>query len=222
AVGDAEFQKKCLGKMGDVSKGQGRTVLFVSHNLGSVRNLCTSAILLDKGSIVMNDTTQRVINHYHNTGLDSGSKEATVTSKCGRFSVEMPYWVGVDGHRTAVYTAGEKIILCFNFTFNTPVKKINPGFAILDYQDQRLFTSHLSDDTDFSFDGPLSGNVMLKTVIDLPLSPATYKVIYGVRDEFDNTVIYEENVILMIEESVSKNGAGGVLWYTSKWQIDKQ
>ena len=63
----------------------------------------------------------------------------------------------VDGHRTAVYTAGEKIILCFNFTFNSPVKKINPGFAILDYQDQRLFTSHLSDDTDFSFDGPLSG-----------------------------------------------------------------
>src|SRR5438128_11878184 len=51
AVGDAEFQKKCLGKMGDVSKGEGRTVLFVSHNMGSVIQLCTSSILLNAGTI---------------------------------------------------------------------------------------------------------------------------------------------------------------------------
>src|SRR5690349_21953591 len=52
AVGDAEFQKKCLGKMGEVSKGQGRTVLFVSHNLGSVSQLCTHAIFLNNGNLV--------------------------------------------------------------------------------------------------------------------------------------------------------------------------
>ena len=50
AVGDAEFQKKCLGKMGDVSKGEGRTVLFVSHNMGAVKTLCKNGILLDKGN----------------------------------------------------------------------------------------------------------------------------------------------------------------------------
>src|SRR6266436_292989 len=50
AVGDAAFQKKCLGKMGDVAK-EGRTVLFVSHNLGAVRSLCPKAILLDRGSV---------------------------------------------------------------------------------------------------------------------------------------------------------------------------
>ncbi len=49
AVGDAEFQKKCLGKMGEVSKGEGRTVLFVSHGMTSIQTLCTSAIFLDKG-----------------------------------------------------------------------------------------------------------------------------------------------------------------------------
>ncbi len=49
AVGDAEFQQKCLGKMGDVSKGEGRTVLFVSHNMGAVRTLCNSGILLKQG-----------------------------------------------------------------------------------------------------------------------------------------------------------------------------
>ena len=50
AVGDAQFQKKCLGKMGEVAKG-GRTVLFVSHNLGAVRRLCTSALLLQSGRL---------------------------------------------------------------------------------------------------------------------------------------------------------------------------
>jgi lipopolysaccharide transport system ATP-binding protein len=49
AVGDAEFQKKCLGKMGDVSKGEGRTVLFVSHNMGSITALCNKGILLNNG-----------------------------------------------------------------------------------------------------------------------------------------------------------------------------
>ncbi len=51
AVGDAEFQKRCLGKMGDISKNEGRTILFVSHNMAAVENLCISSILLEKGSI---------------------------------------------------------------------------------------------------------------------------------------------------------------------------
>jgi ABC-type polysaccharide/polyol phosphate transport system ATPase subunit len=52
AVGDAEFQKKCLGKMGDVSMGEGRTVLFVSHNLDAVKKLCNKGILLQNGSLI--------------------------------------------------------------------------------------------------------------------------------------------------------------------------
>ncbi|MEY4002849.1 MAG: hypothetical protein RIT07_891, partial [Bacteroidota bacterium] len=52
AVGDAEFQKKCLGKMGDVAKGEGRSVLFVSHNMSSVKALCNSGVLLSNGSVV--------------------------------------------------------------------------------------------------------------------------------------------------------------------------
>jgi lipopolysaccharide transport system ATP-binding protein len=51
AVGDAEFQKKCLGKMGDISKGEGRTVLFVSHNMAAVKTLCTKGIVLENGLI---------------------------------------------------------------------------------------------------------------------------------------------------------------------------
>lgn len=64
AVGDAQFQKKCLGKMEDVSKNEGRTVLFVSHNMGVITQLCEKAILLKAGQIVADDLTHNVIDQY--------------------------------------------------------------------------------------------------------------------------------------------------------------
>ncbi len=64
AVGDAEFQKKCLGKMKDVSVNEGRTVLFVSHNMGAIENLCDRAILLDKGSIFIDSNVKSAIDEY--------------------------------------------------------------------------------------------------------------------------------------------------------------
>jgi len=63
AVGDFEFQEKCLGKMRDVA-GEGRTVLFVSHNMRAVKNLCSRAILLDRGQLVSNGPTSDVIDEY--------------------------------------------------------------------------------------------------------------------------------------------------------------
>ena len=63
AVGDASFQKKCLGKIDDVTRG-GRTVLFVSHNLGMVTNLCERAILLDGGRIQMSGPAAEVVDYY--------------------------------------------------------------------------------------------------------------------------------------------------------------
>jgi lipopolysaccharide transport system ATP-binding protein len=64
AVGDAEFQKKCLGKMGEVSKGEGRTVLFVSHNLAAVKTLCTHGIILENGTKGFDGDSQTAIGKY--------------------------------------------------------------------------------------------------------------------------------------------------------------
>ena len=64
AVGDAEFQKKAIGKMKDVSQGEGRTVLFVSHNMASVRNLCKTGIILDKGQIAYMGTADDAVSLY--------------------------------------------------------------------------------------------------------------------------------------------------------------
>ncbi len=63
AVGDAEFQKKCLGKMGEIARG-GRTVLFVSHNMPSLLNLCTSGILFESGRVAMTGEIEQVVSHY--------------------------------------------------------------------------------------------------------------------------------------------------------------
>jgi lipopolysaccharide transport system ATP-binding protein len=66
AVGDAEFQKKAIGKMQDISRGDGRTVLFVSHNMVSVQNLCSRVICLEHGQITANGQTETIIDFYLN------------------------------------------------------------------------------------------------------------------------------------------------------------
>ena len=71
AVGDAEFQKKAIGKMQDVSHCEGRTVLFVSHNMGSVRHLCNRGIVLDNGLVSFQGNTERAIEFYLQSNLTS-------------------------------------------------------------------------------------------------------------------------------------------------------
>jgi lipopolysaccharide transport system ATP-binding protein len=71
AVGDAEFQKKCLGKMGEVSKGEGRTVLFVSHNMAAVKSLCAKAILLEKGIQKFVGSSEKAVALYLNENANS-------------------------------------------------------------------------------------------------------------------------------------------------------
>jgi lipopolysaccharide transport system ATP-binding protein len=71
AVGDAAFQKKCLGKMGDVAEKEGRTVLFVSHNMGTILNICPKAVLLVNGQKMMDGESSQVINKYLKSGQEN-------------------------------------------------------------------------------------------------------------------------------------------------------
>jgi lipopolysaccharide transport system ATP-binding protein len=69
AVGDAEFQKKAIGKMQDISKGEGRTVLFVSHNMAAVKSLCTRGIVMENGKVVFEGSTEESLGFYQSTGI---------------------------------------------------------------------------------------------------------------------------------------------------------
>ena len=66
AVGDAEFQKKAIGKMQDISSSDGRTVLFVSHNMAAVKNLCTRGIVLESGESIFEGSSEEAVNFYLN------------------------------------------------------------------------------------------------------------------------------------------------------------
>ena len=83
AVGDAAFQKKCVGRMNEVAR-EGRTVLFVSHNLAAVRTLCTRGLLLDRGEISVTGPVERVLYHYtqnqRDVTIDESSQETRFTS----------------------------------------------------------------------------------------------------------------------------------------------
>lgn len=79
AVGDAEFQKKAIGKMQEVAKGQGRTVLFVSHNMAAVHNLCRKGVVLRDGCTDFLGTADEAIQHYMSTTVDPATGQKRIT-----------------------------------------------------------------------------------------------------------------------------------------------
>ncbi len=83
AVGDAAFQKKCLGKMSEVAES-GRTIIFVSHNMGAIKNLCTRAILLDDGQIVADGDVESVVNQYLIAANDKSKQHTQIANHVDR------------------------------------------------------------------------------------------------------------------------------------------
>ncbi|WP_084406757.1 ABC transporter ATP-binding protein [Epilithonimonas tenax] len=98
AVGDLEFQKKCLGKMGDVSNGEGRTVLFVSHNMASIKQLCNKGIFLEKGTVRYDGNIDKCINLYSNDNISSDASILENTNvKSPNLSISHFSVNGIDG-----------------------------------------------------------------------------------------------------------------------------
>lgn len=80
AVGDMKFQKKCLGKMGDASANEGKTVLYVSHNMSTIRNLCTRCVVLQKGKLIFDGDVEQAVAIY-SEGLESTETFTTLNCK---------------------------------------------------------------------------------------------------------------------------------------------
>ena len=126
AVGDAEFQKKCLGKMKEVATG-GRTILFVSHNIEAVRRLCTRGILLQAGSVQMDNDIFQVTEAYSST---MAAQAATVLQNRNLgltlFDIQLRKQ---DGQLCSVFRPGDDLIIEVGFEAETPI--ILPFFAIV-------------------------------------------------------------------------------------------
>ena len=109
AVGDAEFQKKAIGKMQDVSRGEGRTVLFVSHNMDAVLNLCKTGVLLENGSIKLISTAKEAINTYISSSIIGASFINNNTTK--KVSIAEIRYYNNKNEETNQFTTAEPIII---------------------------------------------------------------------------------------------------------------
>ena len=111
AVGDVEFQKKAIGKMQDVSKGRGRTVLFVSHNMTSVKNLCQTGLILNHGMIEYQGNIQSTIERYLTNQKDMSSTPLEAISDRkgnGLLRITNIQLLDKDGNSKDVFEVGEK------------------------------------------------------------------------------------------------------------------
>ena len=132
AVGDAEFQKKCLGKMQDVATGEGRTVLFVSHNIAAVRALCHRGILLQQGRIMKIGPIENVTTAYTENGIvETGAALVTMPPAPERCSVWMETaTVLCNGKPGATLLTGDHLGFAVRFRASRPIQTPILGYLI--------------------------------------------------------------------------------------------
>ncbi len=142
AVGDAEFQKKCLGKMGEVAS-EGRTVLFVSHNMAMISSLCNKGILLDEGIIIKNGPMEKVMDAYLNAGQEAvgqivfsknfpGDNEAIL--RCARI-------VNKDGVPITSACINEDIFIEMKYELFRNDTRVYPNYHVYDQFGQLVFVT---------------------------------------------------------------------------------
>ena len=135
AVGDSEFQKKCLGKMDEVTKDASRTVFFVSHNMAAIQNLCKRTILLEAGMIKEIGETKHVIGTYlkNNPLTQEGSILKARTDRKGHGTVRLAsFFVESGGERVDSLVTGKKYTFCFEYESKDGkmVENLGAAFAI--------------------------------------------------------------------------------------------
>jgi len=141
AVGDAEFQKKAIGKMQDVSTREGRTVLFVSHNMGAISNLCTKGLLLHNGEIIYNSNVGEVISKY--LSLNTEKSYYRALEDISKLNVRDVFikeiWsLGQDFNSKADFLIDEPILIKFNLKINRNKEKYSLFCLILDHRLNRI------------------------------------------------------------------------------------
>lgn len=174
AVGDLAFQKKCLGKMGDVTKA-GRTVLFVSHNMGAINQLCPKAVLLRHGVVVTMGDTQQVINEYlqgQESGLDEAHLDVKGSGKITSIRVE-----DSQGVSRTDFGVGEDFVVKFTADVPDYVRKTVAGLEVSSLDGQKLLNLR-SDGQGVIFESAQRlGSTMFSVKIPgLPLYPGVYSV----------------------------------------------
>lgn len=143
AVGDAEFQQKCLGKMKDLSTKGHRTVLFVSHNMAAVRQLCPRSILMNQGTVVNSGETNAIIEQYMTLGVKGQQGEVIFgkTNDSQRARLIQAKIEGNSGKPRSNLATDEEIEIVIRYAIMEPLKNKRLNMTLFDSMGNLLFTT---------------------------------------------------------------------------------
>jgi lipopolysaccharide transport system ATP-binding protein len=176
AVGDAEFQKKCLGKMEDVSRS-GRTILFVSHNLAAVSRLCSRAIQLEAGKVTSEGVSTEVIQHYLNhTGTEPSATSGVISRPVDSTKPVRKIELLCDGRTTGALYMGCRMELRVHFSSDQPLEAPVLGIIIKDSQQVPLVGVNNKHYTGAMTNQPVSSGYVSVVIPGLPLFEGNYSL----------------------------------------------
>ena len=172
AVGDAEFQEKCIGKMDEVGKS-GRTILFVSHQMGLIAQLCNKAMLLEAGEIRYEGKTEEAIEIYNRRPISSAMYSAAGIGKDIFFqSIDLQ---NDRGESCRQFGHDESIFINLRIYCRIPAQSVQITIALLDGLQRRLFTLHIPL-SDLTLTGNLyEGRIQLQEGL---ITPQTYNFLF--------------------------------------------
>jgi len=192
AVGDVAFQKKCLGKMHDVA-GSGRTILFVSHNMAAVENLCTRGVFLDAGSVRFVGSQSEAISRYLQSlaGAGRSLRERTDHAGSGEVRVVHIETRNTDGRPIGAVACGQDFDLFLHFEARpgTAAAGIIPSVSLRTQLNVPVFMHH-SRLTRRQFDRLPERGAFVLRISRLPLPPAAYRLGYSLMPDMGRTNKY--------------------------------
>ena len=225
AVGDAEFQKKCLGKMKDFSVGQGRTVLFVSHNLIAIETLTSRAIQLDASHLVAIGDPPSVINHYLRGDTDAHKSSLSTwphrTTNGGKATIKSISFETETGEAARTVRPGTCLRIIFSAHVSEPLL-IEAAFAIETNHGTALFSSHSSDCVELE---PRVGDLEISALLPLNfLRQGNYRISFGLyppdfSEKYDEYLHYPAFAIEGHADGLPKDGRWGMFYFPYKWSI---
>ena len=205
AVGDAEFQKKCLGKMNDVSKGEGRTVLFVSHNMAAVQNLCFKGLLLENGIIKKTGAINDVLAEYLVSTKIENVKLSENTNRKGNGFLKFTDGFFISDNDNNIETFKDlKIKLNFELNFPSKIIQSRIDIGINNFMGDRV--AWLSSNVVISEFSVFSNSIEF-LIKDLPLAPGDYTL--NLFSEINNEIadwLTEVMPFTIIEKDYYKTG----------------
>ena len=140
AVGDAEFQKKCLGKMGDIATS-GRTVLFVSHNMGAISRICSSSVLVDGGRVKEKGTTHDIVSAYLSAGFGESDGVVEFGDRGSDAQVRQAWFQLEGGAKTNRIPVTSSFELCILYVVRRGAKNLRVGISVADRHGSMIFYS---------------------------------------------------------------------------------